>query len=102
MMHVLGLAALDEPHRTLCERGLDPHHCLGLGRCLFGTVAEQGEDARQVRTIVGALTLELVAEVIVTVGQGEAILVGLRYHHRRVGVILGRREREQRRRAEKV
>ena len=40
VMHLLRLATLDEPHRSLCERGLDPHHCFGFGIGLFCAVAE--------------------------------------------------------------
>jgi hypothetical protein len=74
-----------------------------LAKAATGIVERrEAEHAPQVRIIIGALGLELVGKIVVAVGQAEAILVGKRDHHRRIRVVRGRREREQRRRAEKM
>src|SRR6478752_4967883 len=101
-MDVFRFAAQYEPHRGIRESGLDAHYRFALSPGLLRAVAEQAEHTRQMYAICGTLVLELIGQVVVAAGQSKSILGGLRDHHRGVRVVLGRREREQRLRAEKM
>ena len=64
-MDVLRLAALDESHRGLRERGLDTHRRVGLSLGLL-RAAEQAEHTRQMRVIC------LLGQVVVAAGQARS------------------------------